>query len=66
MKHLKDRLVREGSSDMKLWDAIDKLKEIIGADELVEALCRAMSDDDLRDNLKFIIRTNDLGDEIHI
>lgn len=66
MKHLKDRLVREGSSDKKLWDAIDKLKEAVGADQLLDDLCQAMSDDELRDNLKFIIRNYDMNDEIHI
>ena len=66
MKHLKQYLVNEGTSDMKLWNAIDKLKDIMGADDLVEALCRAMSDDELRENLKYIIRMHDLADEVKI
>lgn len=58
--------VDEGTSDQKLWKAIDKLKEILGAEELVDQLCQAMSDDDLKDNLKFIVRMNDLNSEIKI
>jgi hypothetical protein len=58
--------VDEGISDQKLWKAIDKLKEILGAEELVDQICQAMSDDDLKDTLEFIIRMNDLKSEIKI
>lgn len=58
--------VDEGTSDQKLWKAIDSLKEILGAEKFVDQLCQAMSDDDLKDTLKFIIRMNDLNSEIKI
>jgi len=58
--------INEGTSNMKLWDAIDDLKEILGPDEVIDQMCRAMSDDDLEDTLKFIIRMNDLSSRIKI
>ena len=60
MKNLKELLIKEGSSDMKLWDKIDELKEQIGSDQLVDDLCQAMSDDELKKNLQFICRNYDI------
>ena len=57
MKSIKD-IVNEGSSNMKLWNAIDDIKDVLGADKFIDELCRAMSDDELEENLKFIAKNN--------
>ena len=59
MKSIKD-IVNEGSSNMKLWDAIDDIKDVLGADKFIDELCQAMSDDDLEENLKFIAKNNEI------
>lgn len=61
MKHLKDTLIQETSTmdKNKLMDNVDKMKDIIGADELLDALCRAMSSDELEDNLRYIDRMHE-------
>ena len=59
MKSIQD-IVNEGSSNMKLWDAVDKIKDELGADKFVDELCRAMSDDDLAEKLKFIARNYEI------
>ena len=60
MKRIED-LINEGSSNMKLWDKIDELKEELGADKLIEELCRAISDDELEKTLKFIYKAYDIN-----
>lgn len=42
-----------------LMDKMDELKELMGADTLLEELARALSVDDLRDNLEYIDRMHD-------
>ena len=61
MKHLKDILIQETSTmdKNKLLDIVDKMKDIMGADELLEAICRAMSSDALEDNLRYIDRMHE-------
>ena len=59
MKSIQD-IVNEGSSNMKLWDAVDKIKDELGADKFVDELCQAMSDDELEENLKFIARNYEI------
>lgn len=43
----------------KVWDAFEELVDAIGAEELLNALARAMGDDDLKDNLEYICRQLD-------
>ena len=44
-----------------LMDKMDELKELMGADTLLEELARALSVDDLRDNLEYIDRMHDMN-----
>ena len=64
MKNLKDairnNMVSEHMSQSKVWDILDEMKELLGADSLLDQLCQAMSTDDLEDNLRYIDRMNDL------
>lgn len=55
MKSIHD-IINEGSSNMKLWDAIDDIKDVLGADKFVDELCQAMSDDELEKIIKFIAK----------
>ncbi len=61
MKHLKEVLIREGMSKEKLYDIVDKMKEAIDAETLLDDLCQALDADELEDNLRFIDRTRDLN-----
>ena len=45
----------------ELLEKVDALKEIFGADDLLESVCRAMSSDDLESNLRYICRMNDIN-----
>lgn len=53
-------IINEGSSNMKLWDTIDACREALGDEEFINALCQAMSDDELEENLKFICRNYEI------
>lgn len=55
MKSIHD-IINEGSSNMKLWNAIDDIKDVLGADKFVDELCQAMSDDELEKIIKFIAK----------
>lgn len=59
MKRIED-LINEGSSNMKLWDKIDELKEELGADKLLDEICQSLSDDALEESLKFICKNYDI------
>lgn len=43
----------------ELLEKLDELKEIMGAEELLEELGKAMSDKELQENLEFIDRMHD-------
>lgn len=61
MKHLKEILIKEGMSKEKLYDIVDKMKEALDAETLLDDLCQALDADELEDNLRFIDRTRDLN-----
>ena len=44
-----------------VWIKFEEIKEVLGPDELLECLVRALSTDELEDNLRFIDRTQDLN-----
>ena len=56
-----EEIINEGTSDMKPWDVIEEIKDTIGAEKFLEELCRAMSDDELKKNLKFIARNYEIN-----
>lgn len=55
-----EEIINEGNSDKKLWDAVDEIKEALGADKFLDELCRAMSDDDLKEYLQFIAKNYEI------
>ena len=56
----KEEKISEASSNSKLWDKIDELKEELGAEKLLEEFCHSMSDDELEQNLKWICKNYDI------
>lgn len=58
MKTIQD-IISEGISN-KLWDKIDEMKEVMGADKLLEELCRCLSDDELEKQLKYICKAYEI------
>lgn len=59
MKTIND-IINEGSSNMKLWDKIDELKEELGADKVLDEICQGLSDDDLENVLKFVCKNYEI------
>jgi len=47
-----------------VWDVYDKLIDILGGEDLCEQLAKAMGNDELIGNLRYIVRMNDLEEEI--
>lgn len=44
----------------EVWIKFEEIKEILGADELLECIAQALSTDELEENLRYIDRTQDL------
>lgn len=64
----RNRRFNESYSDItssNAWDAYDTAKEYMGAEELCEALARAMGTDELAENLEYIFRMYEIpfGDD---
>ena len=45
----------------EVWDIFEEMKEMLGAEELVNELAQALSTDELEENLRFIDKNYDLG-----
>ena len=43
-----------------LWEVFEEVENLLGTDELLLALAKAMGTDELHDNLKYIARVYDL------
>lgn len=59
MKSIQD-IIKEGSSNMKLWDKLDELKEELGAEKLLEEICQGISDDEFENVLKYICKNYEI------
>lgn len=59
---LKSRL-RNHPSRGELFGILDEVVELLGEHEFIEALCRALSSDELKENLDYIITEYELYDE---
>ena len=45
----------------EVWDIFEEMKEMLGAEELVNELAQALSTDELEENLRFIDKNHGLG-----
>lgn len=63
MKNLTERLkqVNERLSSDQVWKAFEQMKDVMGAESLLDELAQALSTDQLEENLRFIDRNNDLN-----
>jgi len=59
MKSIND-IIKEGVSNNKLWDKLDKLKEELGAEQLLNEICRCLSDKEFESVLKYICNNNNI------
>lgn len=59
----KDRVMK--TLDSEVWDKVDFIKESIGADELIEAMIRAMDTDEANGILDYITTTMELEEETY-
>ena len=57
---VKKRL-NENMEHDEVWDIFEEMKEMLGAEELVNELAQALSTDELEENLRFIDKNHDLG-----
>lgn len=44
-----------------LWDKYEQMKELMGAEHLMDELMRALSADEMKENLEYIDRHHELG-----
>ena len=45
----------------EIWDIFEDMKEIMGAENLLDELARALSTDELEENLRWVDKNHDLG-----
>lgn len=48
----------------KLYEKYEQMKELMGAEMLLEEIIQGMSSDEMRDSLKFIARMHDLSEDL--
>lgn len=65
MRNLID-IVNEGTTKRQVDNAFYDLKDMLGADTLLDAIYQALDEDTIESTLKFIIRMYDYGDEIKL
>ena len=53
--------LNENMEHDEVWDIFEEMKEMLGAEELVNELAQALSTDELEENLRFIDKNYDLG-----
>lgn len=53
--------LNENMEHNEVWDIFEEMKEMLGAEELVNELAQALSTDELEENLRFIDKNHDLG-----
>lgn len=53
--------LNENMEHDEVWDIFEEMKEMLGAEELVNELALALSTDELEENLRFIDKNHDLG-----
>ena len=53
--------LNENMEHEDVWDIFEEMKEMLGAEELVNELAQALSTDELEENLRFIDKNHDLG-----
>lgn len=53
--------LNENMEHEEVWDIFEEMKEMLGAEELVNELAQALSTDELEENLRFIDKNHDLG-----
>ena len=45
----------------EIWNIFEEMKEIMGAENLLDELARALSTDELEENLRWVDKNHDLG-----
>lgn len=63
MKYIKMLANDEYMDNVDLWEAFDEIAEELGAQEFLTALAKAMGTDELKENMKYIIKAYDLAND---
>lgn len=59
-------VVNEGSANSKVVKAYEQLKEILGAEKLLDDVFEALSEDTIKETLEHIIKMHDLDDQVKL
>ena len=62
MKYIKMLSNGEYMDNVDMWEAFDEIAEELGPEEFLNALAKAMGTDELKENMRYIIRAYDLTD----
>lgn len=63
MKYIKMLANNEYMDNVDLWEAFDEIAEVLGPQEFLLALAKAMGSYDLEENMKYIVRNYDLAND---
>jgi len=58
-----EKSARKATMDLEIFEMADMLKEIMGADDLIDSLLKAMSTEEARANLDFIAQMHEISDD---
>ena len=63
MKYIKMLANDDYMDNVDLWEAFDEIAEELGIEEFLNALAKAMGNEELRENMQYIIRAYDLAND---
>ena len=53
-------VAKKATQDTEIWDLVDRAREFLGDAEFIEGLILAMSDEEARENVEYIIQMNEI------
>lgn len=63
MKYIKMLANDDYMDNVDLWEAFDEIAEELGTEEFLNALAKSMGNEELRENMQYIIRAYDLAND---
>lgn len=63
MKYINMLANDEYMDNVDLWEAFDEIAEELGTEEFLNALARAIGNEELKENMQYIIRAYDLAND---
>ena len=63
MKYINMLANDEYMDNVDLWEAFDEIAEELGTEEFLNALAKAIGNEELKENMQYIIRAYDLAND---